>query len=63
MLFVRARWLIHSSSLLIIVAESETFDLAGQSVATIEKQIRDAFSEPLPVQEMIRLTFVTGAGK
>ncbi|GAX24320.1 hypothetical protein FisN_4Lh436 [Fistulifera solaris] len=43
--------------------ESETFDLAGQGVSTIEKQIHDGFKEPLPLSEMIRLTFITGAGK
>ena len=31
--------------------------------ATIEKSIADAFSEPLPLSEMIRITFITGAGK
>ena len=30
---------------------------------TISTNIRNAFSEPLPLQEMIRITFVTGAGK
>lgn len=47
--------------------ESETFDLAGHSAATIEKQFHDAFAEPFSQldnnNEMIRLTFVTGAGK
>jgi hypothetical protein len=43
--------------------ESETFDLAGHSSSTIQKQFRDALSEPLPLSEMIRLTFITGAGK
>lgn len=43
--------------------ESETFDLAGNSASTIETTIRSAFSEPLELQEMIRITFVTGAGK
>lgn len=32
-------------------------------MATITTNIRDAFSDPLPLQEMIRITFVTGAGK
>jgi hypothetical protein len=44
-------------------AESETFDLGGQSPATIEKMVTDAFSAPLPISEMIRITLVTGAGK
>lgn len=46
-----------------LTPESETFDLAGSTAATIESTIRDAFSEPFNLQEMIRLTFVTGAGK
>lgn len=43
--------------------ESDTFDLAGQNVSTITTNITHAFQEPLPIQEMIRITFVTGAGK
>jgi myosin heavy subunit len=43
--------------------ESETFDLAGQNVSTITTTIHSAFAEPFPLQEMIRITFVTGAGK
>lgn len=43
--------------------ESETFDLAGNSVSTIKNTITDAFSSPLELQEMIRITFITGAGK
>jgi len=44
--------------------ESETFDLGGQNVATITKTIETAFQEPFVLDEdMIRLTFVTGAGK
>jgi hypothetical protein len=43
--------------------ESETFDLAGSSAGHIETVIRDAFSEPLELDGMVRLTFVTGAGK
>lgn len=43
--------------------ESETFDLAGNSASTIETTIRSALSEPLELQDMIRITFVTGAGK
>jgi hypothetical protein len=45
------------------LVESETFDLAGSTVSTIEHAIRDAFAQPFPLHEMIRLTFVTGAGK
>lgn len=43
--------------------ESETFDLAGQSSTTIEGTIRSAFTLPLPLNTMIRITFITGAGK
>lgn len=44
--------------------ESETFDLAGQSVSTITNTIRSAFADPFPLKNtMIRVTFVTGAGK
>jgi hypothetical protein len=43
--------------------ESETFDLGGQSVTTITNTIHDAFSEPFTLKDMIRITFVTGAGK
>jgi hypothetical protein len=43
--------------------ESETFDLAGQSSSTIEATIRSAFTEPFPLHDMIRITFITGAGK
>lgn len=43
--------------------ESETFDLGGQNVSTITNTIQAAFADPLPLQEMIRITFVTGAGK
>jgi hypothetical protein len=44
-------------------AESETFDLAGQGLHTIENTIRDAFSKPFQLSEMIRMTFIVGAGK
>lgn len=43
--------------------ESETFDLAGQSASTIEATIRSAFTEAFPLHNMIRITFITGAGK
>jgi hypothetical protein len=47
-----------------VYLESETFDLASQNTSTITNTIQDAFSEPLPlVNTMIRLTFITGAGK
>jgi hypothetical protein len=41
--------------------ENETFDLGGQSVATITSAIQSAFQEPF--HDLIRITFVTGAGK
>ena len=44
-------------------AESETYDLAGQNVSTITKTIQSAFQDPFPIDKMIRITFVTGAGK
>ena len=37
--------------------------LAGHSVDNITQTMKDAFAEPLPLSEMIRLTFITGAGK
>lgn len=44
-------------------SESDTFDLAGQNTSTIGTNITQAFETPLPIQEMIRVTLVTGAGK
>ena len=41
--------------------ENETFDLGGQNVTTITSAIHSAFQEPF--QDLIRITFVTGAGK
>mmetsp|Transcript_17715 Transcript_17715/g.20066 ORF Transcript_17715/g.20066 Transcript_17715/m.20066 type:complete len:585 (-) Transcript_17715:165-1919(-) len=43
--------------------ESDTFDLAGQSVSTVTVNIEQAFNELFPLEEMIRITFITGAGK
>eukprot|EP00545_Synedropsis_sp_CCMP1620_P007157 CAMPEP_0119008388 /NCGR_PEP_ID=MMETSP1176-20130426/3659_1 /TAXON_ID=265551 /ORGANISM="Synedropsis recta cf, Strain CCMP1620" /LENGTH=432 /DNA_ID=CAMNT_0006960707 /DNA_START=30 /DNA_END=1325 /DNA_ORIENTATION=- len=44
--------------------ESETFDLAGNNIATITNTIQSAFSTPFSLQgTMIRITFITGAGK
>ncbi|KAL9190334.1 hypothetical protein ACHAXT_007545 [Thalassiosira profunda] len=43
--------------------DSETFDLAGHDAANIQNTIADAFSQPFPLEQMIRITFVTGAGK
>jgi hypothetical protein len=41
--------------------ENETFDLGGQNVTMITSTIQSAFQEPF--QDLIRITFVTGAGK
>jgi len=43
--------------------ESETFDLAGQNATTITSNIQDGFEEPFSLEKMIRITFITGAGK
>mmetsp|Transcript_10020 Transcript_10020/g.14156 ORF Transcript_10020/g.14156 Transcript_10020/m.14156 type:complete len:453 (+) Transcript_10020:28-1386(+) len=43
--------------------ESETFDLGGHTVTNINTTITSAFQEPLPLSDMIRITFVVGAGK
>ena len=43
--------------------ESDTFDLAGQSVSSVTNTIQAAFGEPFSLEQMIRITFVTGAGK
>ena len=43
--------------------ESETFDLAGHSANNIETTVTSAFSDPFPLSDMIRITFVVGAGK
>lgn len=43
--------------------ESDTFDLAGQSVSSVTNTIQSAFGEPFSLEQMIRITFVTGAGK
>ena len=43
--------------------ESEVFDLAGQNATTIQQTVRTAFSEPLEIDQMIRITLITGAGK
>jgi len=43
--------------------ESDTFDLGGHSVANINTTMTSAFQEPFPLSDMIRITFVVGAGK
>jgi hypothetical protein len=54
--------MVHGLAALIRAStENETFDLGGQNVATITSAIQSAFDEPF--QDLIRITFVTGAGK
>lgn len=43
--------------------ESATFDLAGQDANSIKSTFKDAFSQPLALTSMIRITFVVGGGK
>eukprot|EP01082_Thalassiosira_pseudonana_P015994 g13619.t1 g13619 contig9:69881-71674(-) len=43
--------------------ESDTFDLGGHSASNIETTIHAAFSSPFALDDMIRITFVVGAGK
>ena len=44
--------------------ESTTFDLAGHDTTSIQSIAHDAFSTPFPpLEQMIRITFVVGAGK
>jgi len=43
--------------------DNETFDLAGHDASNINQTISDAFSQPFHLDRMIRVTFVTGAGK
>ncbi|KAL7544437.1 hypothetical protein ACHAWF_007817 [Thalassiosira exigua] len=43
--------------------ESEAFDLAGHDAVNINHTIQDAFSQPFPLDDMLRITFVVGAGK
>ena len=43
--------------------ESDTFDLAGQNPTTVTTNITQAFKDPFPIDDMIRITFITGAGK
>uniref|UniRef100_A0A7S2VFV0 Uncharacterized protein n=1 Tax=Zooxanthella nutricula TaxID=1333877 RepID=A0A7S2VFV0_9DINO len=44
-------------------AESEEFDLANYDQARCDELAKGAFSEPLPIGEMVRLSFVVGGGK
>jgi hypothetical protein len=44
--------------------ESSSFDLAGHDATSIQSITHDAFSTPFPpLDQMIRITFVVGAGK
>mmetsp|Transcript_5413 Transcript_5413/g.12293 ORF Transcript_5413/g.12293 Transcript_5413/m.12293 type:complete len:450 (-) Transcript_5413:113-1462(-) len=43
--------------------DNETFDLAGHNAANIDSTITDSFSQPFQLDQMIRITFVVGAGK
>ena len=43
--------------------ESSTFDLAGQAPATVTTNITQAFASAFPLDDMVRLTFIVGAGK
>jgi hypothetical protein len=52
-----------SDASLLLFPDSETYDLAGKGVSTIETVVRDAFTEAFPLSETIRITLVTGAGK
>ena len=71
-LFIFLVFYFYCVCVLLCSLESETFDLGGQTAATIERTISDAFGNgssgayefPLIASgSMIRLTFVTGAGK
>lgn len=37
--------------------------MAGQNLTTITTNVTNAFTDPFPLDDMIRITFVTGAGK
>lgn len=52
-----------TTGLMKLLSDSETFDLAGKSAATIEQVSRDAFGTPWSLPETVRITLVTGAGK
>eukprot|EP00931_Biecheleriopsis_adriatica_P076627 TRINITY_DN50316_c0_g1_i1.p1 TRINITY_DN50316_c0_g1~~TRINITY_DN50316_c0_g1_i1.p1 ORF type:complete len:408 (+),score=134.03 TRINITY_DN50316_c0_g1_i1:60-1283(+) len=45
------------------VTESDDFDLSGYDQAKCAELVKAAFSEPLPLREMIRLSFTVGGGK
>jgi len=43
--------------------ENDVFDLAGHDAVNIIQTIKDAFSTPFALPNMIRITFIVGAGK
>ena len=61
---LRCNNLMHLLVVLVGTLESVTFDLAGQSVSSVTNTIQSAaFGEPFSLEQMIRITFVKGAGK
>ena len=44
-------------------SESEQFDLGGYGPESVSKLVQDAFTAPLPLSAMVRLSFVVGGGK
>merc|ERR1719191_563876 len=42
---------------------SEEYDLSGYTKDKCSELVRDAFSEPLPIASMVRLSFIVGGGK
>lgn len=43
--------------------ESDEFDLANYDQARCDELAKNAFTEPLPISQMVRLSFVVGGGK
>eukprot|EP00966_Prymnesium_polylepis_P254391 5878721-Prymnesium_polylepis.1 len=43
--------------------ESDDFDLAGYSAEACDALAQNAFAKPLPLKEMVRLSFTVGGGK
>ncbi|CAJ1338829.1 unnamed protein product, partial [Effrenium voratum] len=43
--------------------ESDEFDLSGYDQARCNELAKAAFSEPFPLKEMVRISFVVGGGK
>mmetsp|Transcript_52608 Transcript_52608/g.87343 ORF Transcript_52608/g.87343 Transcript_52608/m.87343 type:complete len:346 (-) Transcript_52608:400-1437(-) len=43
--------------------ESTVFDLAAQSANTLDQMVAAALSKPLPLLQMVRLSFIVGGGK